>query len=53
MNLDNFFNKFSSSTSFISGITTVMIVGVTPAAINAQIYAQNYGQRIDYYSLHR
>ena len=39
----------SASTGFVSGITTMIIVGIAPAAINAQIYSQNYGQRIDCY----
>jgi hypothetical protein len=46
---NRFLNVFSSSTGLISGVATVMIVGVAPAAINAQIYTQNYGQRIDCY----
>ncbi len=49
MKSSHFLNIFSASTGFVSGLVTVMIVGVAPAAINAQIYTQNYGQRIDCY----
>jgi hypothetical protein len=49
MNLNHFLGVFSASKGFISGITTVMIIGVAPAAINAQMYAQGYVQRIDCY----
>ncbi|PZV18895.1 MAG: hypothetical protein DCF20_02245 [Pseudanabaena sp.] len=44
-----FLNAFSSSTGFVSGVAVIMVVGATPAAVNAQIYNQNYGQRIDCY----
>jgi hypothetical protein len=32
-----FLNVFSFTTGFVSGVVVIMVVGATPAAINAQI----------------